>query len=270
MPACSNHPAWNLLFYNPFFWTSVGKDGFALRGVCRAFRSDIPDLVSIAAVFAGRRCRKVTLFRLLPLSVSDVVGMRSPAVFLEAFAIAIRKAGGFDNCLALLRERGWQSCCEAGLKRRMAKDRVDGLIRDSGFSGIIDSHNPVYASAITTRRRVDRAVVWKYACSYEGLLPWEQCNPWESVDGMRRARMLHWRVELRTLLKLLHDVVGFWYKGIHGDVAKIEAFIRRVRESGGNVAGNCVQHQLISGGVLIIGDIRFFVWVPPPYRILAT
>jgi hypothetical protein len=270
MTACSNHPAWNLLFYNPFFWSSVGKDGFALRGVCKAFRSDVPDLVSIAAVFAGKRCRKVTLFHLLPLSVNDVVSMRSPAVFLDAFAIAIRKAGGFDNCMALLRERGWRICCEADLKRRAAQDRVDGLIKDSGFPGIIDSHNPVYTSAIATRRRVDRVVVWKYACSYEGLLPWEQCNPWKSVDGMRRARMLHRSVELRTLVRLLHDVVGFWYKGIHGDVTKIESCIRMVRESGGKVAGDVMQHQLISGGVLIIGDVKFYVWVPPPYRILGT
>jgi hypothetical protein len=248
----------------------VGKHGFAFREVCAAFRSEIPDHVAIAAVFAGKRSRKVTLFRLLPLSVNDVVGMRSPAMFLDAFAIAVRKAGGFDNCLALLRDRGWRSSCEAGQKRRVAAERVDGLIRESGFSGSIERHNPVYASAVLTRRRVDRAVVWRYACSYEGLLPWEQCNPWESVDGMRRARLLHAGVEFRTLLGLLHDVVGFWYKGIHGDVFRVESCIRKVRESGEKVAGDILQHQMISGGVLIIGEIRFHVWAPPPYRILGN
>jgi len=266
---CS-HPAWNLLFYNPFFWSSVGKQGFSLREVCKAFRTDIPDHVAIAAVFKAKRCRKVVLFRLLPLSVNDVVNMRSPAMFLDAFTIAIRKAGGFDNCMALLRDRGWRSWCEVGLKRRMVKDRIDGLIRDSGFTGQIEHQNPVYISAITTRRRVDRAVVWRYACTYEGLLPWEQCNPWLSADGVRRAQVLHNSVELRTLIQILHDVVGFWYKGIHGDVFKIETCIRRVRDSGGQLVGDVLQHQMISGGVLILGEIRFHVWVPPPNRLMGV
>ena len=264
------HSAWNLLFYNPHFWSSVGKHGFLLREVCKTFRAEVPDHVAIAAVFKSRRCRKVVLFRLLPLSVNDVVGMRSPAMFLDAFAIAIRKVGGFADCMALLRDRGWRSWCEVGLKRRAARDRVDGLIRDSGFVGRVEDENPVYMSAITTRRRVDRAVVWTYECTYEGLLPWEQHNPWLTPDGVRRARVLHNMVELKGLVRMLHDVVGFWYKGIHGDVFKIETSIRMVRDSGGPLPGNVLQHQMISGGVLILGEVKFKVWVPPPNRMIGV
>ena len=233
------------------------------------FRSDIPDHVAIASIFRAKRCRKVSLFRLLPLSVNDVVGMRSPAMFLDAFTIAIRKAGGFDNCMAILRDKGWRSWHATGVKRRTARDRIDGLIMDSGFTGRIDCLDPVYVSAIATRRRVDRAVVWKYNCTYEGLLPWEQYNPWNSGDGVRRAQMLHSSVEIRTLIGILHDVVGFWYKGIHGDVFRIEACVRKVRESGVQLTGDTLQHQMISGGVLILGEIRFHVWVPPPNRIVG-
>ena len=261
------HPAWNLLFFDPSFWTYVGKHGFSLRGVCKSFRDEIPNHLAIAAVFRAKRCRKVVLFRLLPLSVNDVVGMKSPTIFMDAFSIAIRKAGGFDNCMALLRDKGWRSWCEADAKRRVAKERVNVLITKSGFSGLIDSQNPVYISAISTRRRVDRAVVWQYSCTYEGLLPWEQYNPLES--GVRRAQMLHSSVECRTLLRILHDAVGFWYKGIHGDMFSIESSIRNVRERGVQLVGNTLQHQLISGGVLIIGEITFNVWVPPPNRIMG-
>ena len=258
------HPAWNLLFFNPFFWSCVGKHGFSLREVCRSFRAEILDHVAIAAVFKAKRCRKVVLFRLLPLSVNDVVGMRSPAMFLDAFAIAIRKAGGFKNCMAILRDKGWISWREMDTKRRMARDRIDKLITDAGFVGRVECHDPVYISAISTRRRVDRVVAWMYDCTYEGLLPWEQYNPWDSDDGVRRAQVFHSSVELRTLVSLLHDVVGFWYKGIHGDAFKIEACIRAVRESGAQLPGGVLQHQLISGGVLILGEIKFHVWVPPP------
>lgn len=233
------------------------------------FRSEIPDHVAIASIFRAKRCRKVTLFRLLPLSVNDVVSMRSPAMFLDAFTIAIRKAGGFQNCMAILRDKGWRSWCEKDMKRCIAKDRIDGLIRDSGFSGRIEYLDPVYISAITSRRRIDRAVVWRYNCTYEGLLPWEKYNPWNSEDGVRRAQALHSSVELRTLTGLLHDVVGFWYKGIHGDVFKIETCVRMVRECGIQLVGDVLQHQMISGGVLIVGEIKFHVWVPPPNRIMG-
>lgn len=263
------HSAWGLLFYNPLFWSHVDKHGFSLRRVCKSFRSEIPDQVAIAAVFKDRRCRKVVLFRLLPLSVNDVVGMRSPAMFLDAFSIAVRKAGGFKNCMALLRDRGWRSACEEGLKRRLAKERVDGLIKDAGFTGSIECGNPVYISATTTRRRLDRVVLWRYACTYEGLLSWEQYNPWESTDGALHAKALHANAEYRKLVCILHDAVGFWYKGIHADVSKIEAGIRGVREGGGKLTGGVLQHQMISGGVLILGEIRFHVWIPPPNRILG-
>jgi len=258
-----HHSAWGLLFHNPFFWSCVGKDGLKLREVCREFKDEIPEHASILAIFNAKRCRKVALFRLLPLSVNDVVRMRSPAVFLDAFDIAIRKTGGFENCMAIMRDRGWRCWCELGLKRRAVKDRVDGLIRDSGFDGVVDVHNAVYQSAITTRRRIDRVAVWRHACSFEGLMPWEQYNPFESVDGVRRSRNLHAAVEFQKLLHALRDAVGFWYKGIHGDVFRVETFIRSVRESTSYPFGSVVQYQMISNGVLILGLITFYVWVSP-------
>lgn len=260
------HPAWGLLFYNPQFWSSTGKTGFTLlRAACRGFRADIPEHLVIRAVFRGKVCKKVDLFRLFPLSVNDVVRMRSPMDFLAAFDIAIRKVGGFENCMAFVRDCGWRNWCEADSKRRALVERLDTLIRDAGFSGCVDGQNPAYRSAVSNKKRVSRVVVWRYTCTYEGLLPREQFDPWQQAgqEGVILSRRLHANQEFQALLHTLRDAVGFWYKGIHGDVRSVEASIRAVRDQSVWIEGgrNILQHQAISGGMLLLGLVTFQLWV---------
>lgn len=261
------HPAWGLLFYNPQFWALAEKAGFVLlRSACKAFRRDIPERLVIRAIFRGKVCKKVDLFRLFPLSVNDVVRMRSPMDFLAAFDIAVRKVGGFGSCMAFVRDSGWRNRCDAASKRRASAERLESLIRGAGFAGCVDALNPAYCAALANRRRVGRVVVWRYACTFEGLLPREQFDPWQQgggAEGVLLSRRLHANSEFQTLLHTLRDAMGFWYKGIHGDVRSVEASIRAVRADGGRGCDNTntLQHQAISSGVLFIGLITFRLWV---------
>ena len=256
-----HHSAWILLFNDPDFWLCLGKSGFMLRLVCKEFHSDIPEPVAIRAIFRSTLCRKVDLFRLLPLSVNDVVRMRSPVNFVAAFDIAVRRWGSFESCMAFVREWGWVSWRAANMKRRLARERINGFIKTAGLVDPIDVDNPVYVSAISNRKRVDRAVVWRYSCTFEGLLPREQYDPYQSANGVVLSRMAHSNMEFKSLLCCLHDAIGFWYKGIRCDARNIETFIRGIRS--GVVLGpgkNVVQHQIVSGGVLVVGVITFSVW----------
>ena len=266
------HPIWTLLFYDSQFWEIVGKRCFMmLRAVCREFRTDLPEQFAIRAVFKGSLCRKVDLFRMLPLSVNDVVRMRSPVSFVAAFDIAVRRWGGFESCMAFVREWGWINWNAADLKRRAAKEKVDTLIRDAGFDCVVDEENQMYQSVVTGRKRVDRVVVWRYTCTFEGLLPRAQFNPYEWANGVSISRRLFANLEFNTLLRLLKDAVGFWYKGVHGDARAAEKFIRQVRHEGQaklalqmkneDIDGfYTLQHQLISGRVLLLGVITVGVW----------
>jgi hypothetical protein len=264
--AVASHCAWDLLFHDPEFWARVGKDGLMLRATCKEFRSDIPEQVAIRAAFRATLCRKVDLFRLLPLSVSDVVRMRSPVNFVAAFDIAVRRWGGFDSCMAFVREWGWINWSAANVKRRAAKEGVDSLIRAAGFDVPVDEMHPVYQSIVCGRKRVDRVIVWRYACTYEGLMPREQYDPYTTADGAALSRRLFATLEFNTLLRTLRDAAGSWYKGIHGDVRTVERFIRGVRggKASAAVVGQdgvgMVQHQLISGRMLVLGLVAFHVW----------
>jgi hypothetical protein len=261
------HTAWGLLFYNPFFWKLLKKHGFKLREVCHAFHNDIPEHEAMTAIFESKQCRKVTLFSLLPLSVNDVVKMKSPMVFLDAFSIAVRKAGGFDNCMAIMRDRGWRRVCEIGRKRKLVEDNIASIIRSAGLEVPFDILNDVYRSVSIARCHITRAVMWNYSCSYEGLVEWEQYDPYQSTGGVRRSRRMHAREELIALRTMFCRVVGFWYKGIRCDVFKAEGFIRGVREGNSRSSDNVYRHHMISGGVLMIGIITFHTWIPPPRRI---
>lgn len=261
------NPAWILLLYNPQFWSFAGKSGFVLlRSVCKGFRNDIPEHVAIRAIFQGKVCKKVDLFRLFPLSVNDVVRMRSPMDFMAAFDVAVRKAGGFKNCMAFVRDCGWRNWCESDSKRRALAERLDSMIKSAGFAGCVDVVNPAYRAAVSNKRRVDRVVVWRYSCTYEDLLPREQFDPWQQQgqEGVILSRRLHANNEFQTLLYMLRDAMGFWYKGIHCDVRSIEAIIRAVRDQSVRVEGkqhNTLQYQAISSGVFFIGSITFRLWV---------
>lgn len=263
-----SHTMWAILFYDPLFWESVGKRGLMmLRAVCREFRLDVPEQLAIRAIFRNALCRKVDLFRMLPLSVSDVVRMRSPVSFVAAFDIAVRRWGGFETCMAFVREWGWINWNAADMKRRAAKEGVDALIREAGLDCVVDENNPVYQSIVAGRKRVERVVMWRYACTFEDLLPRAQFDPYDCADGVAVSRRLFANMEFNTLLRLLKDAVGFWYKGVHGDARAVEKFLRGVRNNEANVAaqklvdGSCeLQHQLITGHVLLIGAISVGVW----------
>ena len=79
-----------------------------MRAVCSDFRRDFPEGLFIHAVFRGVRIRSVDIFRLLPLSVSDVIQLRSPILFYDAFSVALRRHGSFERCMRIVRENGWR------------------------------------------------------------------------------------------------------------------------------------------------------------------
>ena len=222
------HPVWTLLFFNSHFWECVGHSGFRLRQICKSFRAEIPESLAICAIFADTVCQKADLFRLLPLSITDVVHMNSSVGFLEGFDIAVRKVKGFDNCMAFVRERGWR---HVGC---LNKDRLDSLIDDAKFSDQMDKTNPVYLCAVkSSNSQIVRVVTWCYRCPYQ------------------------WQGDYGELLHVLYGAVGYWYKGIHRDVRSVRECIYTAR-TGRRPFGDLVQHQLITSGVLIIGVISFF------------
>jgi len=125
------HAAWSIVLCHDGFWAHLCKDHLGLiTSTCSSFRSDTSQRVAIFALFKHcRPVKKAALFRLLPLSVGDVAGLRSPVDFLTAFTIAERRAGGFDRCLAVVREKGWrcwlQSAVRLGKRRRHVENEED-------------------------------------------------------------------------------------------------------------------------------------------------
>ena len=92
---------WDLLFMMPEFWDELDKDVFCmLRLACKSFKAMIPERDVIMRIFKGKMVKKVDLFRILPLSVNDVIRIRSPVDFTEAFRISERKAGGLGGLRA--------------------------------------------------------------------------------------------------------------------------------------------------------------------------
>ena len=123
--------AWSIVLGHECFWGHLSKDHLGLvASTCSSFRADISQRVAIFALFRGRKpVKKAVLFRLLPLRARDLGVLRSPVDFLAAFSIAEREVGGFDRCLAAVREKGWccwlESAVRLGLrKRRRCLDMV--------------------------------------------------------------------------------------------------------------------------------------------------
>ena len=185
---------------------------------------------------------------------------------LQAFLIAERKSGGFDNCLALVRERGWRCWVESGEKRALFRSHIEQLLRDKGVSEI-PSSDPVYRSAVR-QRSVERVAVWSYACTYEALVSWYDPYTNERIGTMTAglgqrlefSRALHKSQEYEQLLKTLRQAVGYWYKGINADVRRILELIGAVRASGRETQITAV---LVSNHVLIVGTVLFSHWVCP-------
>ena len=250
--------AWNVLFYNPDFWDFVHhKRHFChLREVCREFRSTIPEREALLRIFKNKVAKKVDLFRLLPLSVNDVLRIKSPVDFVEAFKIAEKKSGGFANCMAIVRERGWMLWLKTGALREEIRNHIDERFRSEGLNPPLD--DPAYVMAI--QRFVQRVVVWRYTCTIEGLLPWEKYNPEARGNSRIVSALLHRPYEYDLLLKTLRQAVGYWYRGINKDVRSAVVAIRSIRSSISDQT-DCI-HLSVSRGVLMVGVIKFVRWTP--------
>jgi hypothetical protein len=242
------HDAWHVLFFNPFFWEQTGKRGLNLRGVCKNFRKEIPERFSIESAFRGVLIRKVDVYRLFPLSVNDVVVLRSPLFFVDAFRLAVKKSGSFEFCIAVVREKGWTLRNSVGIKRDTHRAKLVADLAAGGVSWPVTG--PLFESAVASfinevmsRRQifVAGAVVWRYDTILRGLSEWE--NQWE----------------YDAILSRIHHAVGFrWYKGINRDVRSVCDGIRFARKShaeGGAVG--CMHHQHIAAGKFVFGVVKF-------------
>ena len=257
--------AWSILLSHDVFWAHLCKEHLPLLpSTCRSFRSDVPQRLAIRVLFRDKPIRKATLFRLLPLSVYDVVTMRSPVNFLAAFAIAERKAGGFENCLAMMREKGWRCWLEVGEKRMKKRIAFEEELKRLGVPELpVD--NALYRSAVIQQQRgLEKVVVWRYSTTDMELLPWQQLNPYESADEVNfrlelsRNRFVVY--EYNELLMCLKTAMGHFFKGIN---IQVRETIKEIRSARREMKQQCVvvalKHQC-----LLVGVVEIRSWQRPP------
>ena len=271
------HDAWHVLFFNSFFWERTGKHGLQLRKVCKSFRDQIPEQYAIETAFIGVSIRKVDIFRLFPLAVYDVVRMRSPLLFVDAFKLALVKTGGFDFCIAVMRDKGnvlWNS---KGIKREMLRSRLNTDLVSGGI--VCGGSGPLFEAVVSGSKSVDSAAVWYHdssSSSSGGSSSFIFHNNNKAAASSRASSSSSYAGisinsrEYESILFCLRDAVGFWYKGINKDVHEIVGKIRSARASfvvGGG--GECrssssssssstttIQHHHVAGKKFIIGVIR--------------
>lgn len=226
----------------------TGKHGLQLRKVCKSFRDQIPEQYAIETAFVGVLIRKVDIFRIFPLAVYDVVRMRSPLLFVDAFKLALVKTGGFDFCIAVMREKGnvlWNS---NGVKREKLRSRLNTDLVSGGI--VHGGSGPLFEAVVSGSKHVDSAAVWYH----DGFLFHETylSAAWSLHVSSTVCR------EYDSILFCLRDAVGFWYKGINKDVHAIVDKIRSVRF--GYAVGDkreCnIQHHHVAGKKFLIGVIR--------------
>jgi hypothetical protein len=238
----NQHDAWHVLFFNPFFWEQTGKTGLELRRVCKSFRDGIPERLAIEAAFGRALIRKVDVYRLFPLSINDVVRLRSPLLFVDALRLAVRKTDGFDFCLAVMRERGCALSNSVGARRNQHRAKLLADLLAGGVS--LQTTSELFEAAVSGRRRVDAAVVWR-------------CVVFIFAADPMRTRDL----DYDFILHRVKDTVGFWYKGINRDVRGIYEEISRARVS--HALGNPISrmhHQHIAAKKFIFGVVEFRPW----------
>lgn len=197
----SIHPAWSLLFYDPRFWTGLGNKFHMcnLRQVCAQFREEIPEREAIRYLFGGCMLPKAQLLRLLPLTVHDVLKLRSPVDFFKGFELAEAKVGGFPRCMAMIREKQHDP-------RRMELRRRVQVALGSEYNYFVVDHEAMGAAL---RRSVQHVVRWEYHVhSRSG------CNRHEDY------------VRLKLLFR---HMGGKWYAGICEDVRLAYIAIQRAR-----------------------------------------
>lgn len=192
------HSAWDLLFYNPDFWGCLSKHEFCnLRLACKDFAAGVPEREAVLWVFRNSAVKKVDLFRVLPLTVHDVMRLKSPVNFADAFKIAERKAGGFVNCMAMVRER---SLYTKHVRERQQMGSRDSVLASLLAQGVSNPpyYNPFFRSALDGY--VSRVVVWRYVHKRINAGP---CFESEEVLGLlRKAR-------------------GKWYRGIQNHMRDV-------------------------------------------------
>jgi len=225
------HSAWDLLFYNPDFWNRLSKHEFCiLRLVCKEFKNGIPEREAIMCIFRKSVVRKVDLVRILPLTVNCVVKLRSPVNFVDALKIAERKTGGFANCMAMVRERGWRIHCVRQQRRMRLRDDVVASLLAQGVSNP-PFYDPVFQSALNDC--LLPVVVWRYTYKYTQIET--ALFSYRILGALQRARKR-------------------WYNGIHRDMRDVLGFITHATVC--RVTGERL-HVLLSGLVLMVGVISF-------------
>lgn len=177
--------------------------------------------------------------------------------------------------MALIRERGWRCWLENGERRAQFRMEVERVLREKGVKELPVS-DPVYrAAAILQQRAVERVAVWSYCCTYEGLLPLDEYNPYVEHrigsftvtlnERLDFSRAIHRSNEYEALLGILRQTMGRWYKGINSDVRSVMRAVKAVRiatAEGGKGPGErtAITHVLLTNRVLMVGTVSFSRW----------
>ena len=229
-----HHPAWNLLFHNPEFWDHLTKLHMCcLLGTCKEFKTSIPERDALLRVFKGVSMKKVDLFHLFPLTVHDVLKIRSPVRFTDAFQIAERKVKGFPYCMALIREKGWRLWCKRDKHRTECKKKIEELLRSNGTVSFPYDHPALERFA---DRCISRAVVWQYT--------------WTTHPSLHTAHVFHYN----QVLTAIQQAYGYWYKGIHGDT---KTAICAINNAMANPTTTEYVHVAFANTILAIGVVSF-------------
>jgi hypothetical protein len=232
------HPAWDFLFHNPDFWDLLSKQHLChLRTVCNDFHARIPEREALLRVFRDACMRKTDLFRLLPLTVHDVLRLRSPVRFADALQIAERKTKGFATCIAMVRERGLRLWRERGAVRAEWLHQIHNTLRhqSNGDSDtLLPPDHPVLLRAARTGC-IMRVVFWRHTCTIADII---------CVD-----RFYH------SLLTTMRHAYGHWYRGIHADVlAATRATLAALEADAPHALCVTFERQTLAVGVVVFAD----------------
>jgi len=229
-----HHPAWNLLFHNPEFWAHLTKlQMCCLLGTCKEFKTSIPERDVCLRIFKNASMKKVDLFHLFPLTVYDVLKIRSPVKFTDAFRIAERKAGGFPYCMSLIREKGWRLWCKRDKHRTECKKKIEDLLRSNGTVPFPYDHLTLEKLA---DRSISRAVVWRYT--------------WRTQSDTAQQYDFHYY----RVLMAIQKAHGFWYKGIHKDT---HTAIGTINAAMTDSTTTEYVHVALANAILAIGVVSF-------------
>jgi len=231
-----HHSSWDLLFHNPDFWDLLSKHHLChLRSTCKEFHARIPEREAVLRVFRNAWMRKADLFRLLPLTVYDVLKLRSPVRLTDALRIAERRTKGFEACIAIVRDKGGRLCSERSQHRaERLHDIEDALLQQSNGAAaafLQPPTHPVLERAVTSASNIARVVYWHL--EFDGPVSFPR--------------------SYKRILNTIQQAHGYWYKGIHGDTL---AATRAVFDAAQAAKPHCV-HFAFAHNTLTMGVVRF-------------